>query len=162
MKETKEIILREDFLAETFFVLSETFEGSPEGQGSAYLDHGIGVLPTLDNLTAEAASSEINLTTIAAQTEHLRFYLDRICEFLNGRTEKVDWSESWRIKKVSDSQWNNLRQEMRNSYENVKKCLTEIPVWNQDNIGDSITIIAHTAYHLGSIRQIAKTLNQLN
>ncbi|MGH9946032.1 MAG: hypothetical protein ACRD6X_02400, partial [Pyrinomonadaceae bacterium] len=65
------------------YLLRETFEGSPEGMPSAYLDRGVGFFITLDGLSAEAASKEFHGTTIAAQTEHAKFYLDRLCEFIN-------------------------------------------------------------------------------
>jgi hypothetical protein len=152
------MINKDDFLKDTLFILRETFEGSPEGAGSAYLDQGIGVFPTLEGISYETASREINETTIAAHTEHLKFYLDRICEFIGGRTEKVNWEQSWLIETVDENEWDILRAGMRSSYEGVLKCFAEIETWNQDNIGDAIAIIAHTAYHLGAIRQIAKSI----
>ncbi len=121
-----------------------------------YLDHGIGILPTIEKLSAEQVSRKINGTTIAAQTEHAKFYLDRICEFMTGRTEAVKWEQSWLIETVNQTEWNALRDSVKKSYENVLRTFAEIETWNQDNIGDAVAIIAHTAYHLGAIRQIAK------
>ena len=149
-------IAKADFLKEVLFILRETFEGSPVGQGSAYLDRGIGVFATLETLSAADVSTEVGGTTIVAHVEHAKFYLDRICEFINGRTEKVNWEQSWLIETVSDAEWNILREGMRKSYENVLRCFAEIETWNQDNIGDAMAIIAHTAYHLGAIRQMIK------
>ncbi len=149
-------ISKEDFLKDVLVILRETFEGSPEGQGSAYLDRGIGVLPTIDGLSAEQVSRETNGITIAAHTEHAKFYLDRIAEFMTGRTEKVNWEQSWLIETVNDEEWNALRDAVRKSYDNVLRTFAEIETWNQDNIGDAVAIVAHTAYHLGAIRQIAK------
>jgi len=156
MNTDKNLIKKEDFLKDVLIILRETFEGSPEGQGSAYLDRGIGVLPTLEKLSAADVSREINETTIAAHTEHAKFYLDRIVEFINGRTEKVNWEQSWLIETVNETEWNALRDGVRKSYENVLRCFAEIETWNQDNIGDAVAIISHTAYHLGAIRQIMK------
>lgn len=153
-----EMIKKDDFLKDTLFILRETFEGSPEGEGSAYLDNGIGVFPTIAAISATDASIKIHETTIAAHTEHLKFYLDRICEFINGRTEKVNWEQSWLIETVDENEWDILRAGMRSSYEGVLKCFAGIETWNQDNIGDAIAIIAHTAYHLGAIRQITKNI----
>lgn len=154
-------IAKADFLKEVLFILRETFEGSPEGQGSAYLDRGVGVSATLETLSAAQVSTEVGGTTIVAHVEHAKFYLDRICEFLKGRTEKVNWEQSWLIETVNETEWNFLREGMRKSYEAVMRCWTdEIEIWNEDNIGDAVTIIAHTAYHLGAIRQIIKSLKQ--
>jgi len=100
------------FAESAAYLLRETFVGSPEGQPSAYLDRGIGLFVTLDALSAEAASSEFHGTTIAAQTEHAKFYLDRICEFVNGRTEAVNWEDSWLIETVNDAEWGALSRAM--------------------------------------------------
>lgn len=156
MDTEKNTINKDDFLKDVLIILRETFEGSPEGEGSAYLDRGVGVFATLEKLSAADASREIGETTIAAHTEHAKFYLDRICEFINGRTEKVNWEQSWLIETVNETEWNFLREGVRKSYENVLRRFAEVKAWNQDNIGDAVAIIAHTAYHLGAIRQITK------
>lgn len=150
------MINKDDYLKDVLIILRETFEGSPAGQPSAYLDRGIGVFSTLDALSAVQVSKEFGGTTIAAQTEHAKFYLDRFCEFMTGRTEKVNWEQSWLIETVNDEEWNALRDAVKKSYENLLKTIAEIETWNLDNVGDPIAIIAHTAYHLGAIRQIAK------
>ncbi len=155
--DTANYIEKEHFVKNVAYILRETFEGSPEGQGSAYLDRGVGIFITLDNLSAEQVSREVHDTTIAAQTEHAKFYLDRLCEFMNGRTEAVKWEQSWLIETVSDEEWNHLRDGVRKSYENALRCFAEIEIWNEDNTGEAIAIVAHTAYHLGAIRQIMKS-----
>ena len=158
MNTDKNTIERDDFLKDVLFILRETFEGSPEGEGSAYLDRGIGVFPTLEKLSAAQVSAEVNGISIAAHTEHFKFYLDRLCEFIKGRTEKVNWEQSWLIDEVNDEEWNALRGAVRKAYENVLRTFAEVETWNGGNIGDSVAIIAHTAYHLGAIRQIMKAV----
>lgn len=152
------MITKDDFLKDVLYILRETFEGSPEGEGSAYLDRGIGVLTTLENLSAEQVSADMSGTTIAAHTEHAKFYLDRICEFMKGRTEKVNWEQSWLIETVNEAEWNALRDAVRRSYEKALRTFVEIETWNRDTIGEAIAIIAHSAYHLGAIRQMAKAV----
>jgi hypothetical protein len=152
------MIAKDDFLKSILYLLRETFEGSPEGQGSAYLDRGVGIFATLEKVSAEDASRAVRATTIAAQTEHAKFYLDRIAEFMTGRTEKVNWEQSWLIETVNETEWNHLREGMRTSYENVLRTFAAVETWDEDKIGESIAIIAHTAYHLGAIRQLAKTI----
>ena len=138
------------------YLLRETFEGSPEGQASAYLDRGVGFFSTLGSISAVAASREFGGTTIAAQTEHAKFYLDRLCEFINGRTERVNWEDSWLIETVNEAEWRALQTTVRKSYEDTLRCLVAIDDWTEDRTGMAIGMIAHTAYHLGAIRQIAK------
>jgi hypothetical protein len=160
MDTNKNTINKDDFLKDVLFVLRETFEGSPEGEGSAYLDRGVGVFPTLDKLSGEEVSRQINETTIAAHTEHFKFYLDRLCEFIEGRTEPINWEQSWLIEEVDETEWNALRGVVRKAYENVLRTFAKVETWNGDNIGDAVAIIAHTAYHLGAIRQIMKSVRQ--
>jgi hypothetical protein len=144
------------FVESVAYLLRETFEGSPEGMPSAFLDRGVGVFVTLDGLSAEAASKEFRGTTVAAQTEHAKFYLDRLCEYINGRTEPVNWEDSWLIETVNDDEWDALRGSVRKAYEDTLRCVASVEAWNEHQVGMAIGMVAHTAYHLGAIRQIAK------
>ena len=154
------MINKNDFLDNISYLLRETFEGSPEGQGSAYLDRGVGVFATIEKLSAETASHSIgeNEASISAHLEHARFYLIALVEFMNGRTEKVNWDESWSVKTVNESEWNFLKENVKRDYEKTAKAFQVIENWNDDNIGEAMAIVAHTAYHLGAIRQILKTV----
>jgi hypothetical protein len=151
-------ISKQHFTAAVAYLLRESFEGSPEGQPSAYLDRGVGFFSTLEKISATDASREFTGTTIAAQTEHAKFYLDRLCEFMGGRTERVNWEDSWLIETVNDEEWDALRMTVRRSYENVLRCIAGIDDWTEDRTGMAIGMVAHTAYHLGAIRQIAKSV----
>jgi len=150
------IISRTHFVESTAYLLRETFEGSPEGQPSAYLDRGVGVFATLAGVSAEAASRHHYGSTIAAHTEHAKFYLDRLCEYINGRTEPVNWEDSWLIETVNDDEWAALQASVRKAYENSLRCLAEDRDWSDMHIGMAIGLVAHSAYHLGAIRQMAK------
>jgi hypothetical protein len=145
------------FVESAAYLLRETFEGSPEGRPSAYLDRGVGIFATLDGISAGQASAAFGSTTIAAQTEHAKFYLDRLCEFINGRTDKVNWEDSWLIETVTDAEWDALRETVRRSYESTLRCLAAVESWDEMKIGIAMGLVAHTAYHLGAIRQIMKT-----
>lgn len=146
----------ERFLRNSLFVLRETFEGSPEGEGSAYLDRGVGLFSTLENISHDLASTAVAGSTAAAHTEHLKFYIDRLVEFMNGRQEKVNWEQSWLIETVSEEEWQILRDGVGKTYETLLKCIAETEEWDDESIGGMIAITAHCAYHLGAIRQISK------
>jgi hypothetical protein len=150
----------EHFIESLAYLLRETFEGSPEGQPSAYLDRGVGFFKTLEELSAEQVSKEYGETTIAAQTEHAKFYLDRLCEFMNGRTDRVNWEDSWLIETVNEDEWSALRSTVRKAYENALKCLASVDSWDTQKAGMAIGLVAHTAYHLGAVRQIAKSVRK--
>ncbi|MBK8810040.1 MAG: DinB family protein [Acidobacteria bacterium] len=147
---------KEFFLRSLAYLLRETFEGSPEGQSSAYLDRGIGIFPTLAAASAEQVSRVVKGTTAAAQTEHAKFYLDRLREFINGRTEPVKWEQSWLIETVNEDEWTALRGSVRHSYEETLRLIAENEDWSEDKVGMAMSMLAHTAYHLGAIRQLLK------
>ena len=160
MSSPKNSLQTEHFIESVAYLLRETFEGSPEGQPSAYLDRGIGFFNTIDDLSAEQVSQEFGETTIVAQTEHAKFYLDRLCEFIGGRTERVNWEDSWLIETVNDEEWTALRSTVKKAYENALKCLATTDSWDTSKAGMAIGLIAHSAYHLGAIRQIVKSVKQ--
>jgi len=157
MENDTNTIPKATFVESVAYLLRETFEGSPEGQPSVYLDRGVGIFKTLADLSAEDASRDISDMTVAAQTEHAKFYLDRLCEFIGGRTENVNWDDSWLIETVNDAEWDALRESVKKAYEETLRCLASVEEWNELRVGMAMGLVAHTAYHLGAIRQIAKS-----
>ena len=138
------------------YLLRESFEGTPDGLPNVYLDRGVGFFSTLDDIMSDDASKEFHGTTIAAQTEHAKFYLDRLCEFMSGRNEKVNWEDSWLIETVTEAEWDALRKSVKKAYENSLRCVAAVEEWNERTLGLAVGMVAHTAYHLGAIRQIVK------
>lgn len=147
---------QEDFIKGVFYVLEETFESSKDADGSIYLDRKIGVFETLDKTTAEQASQIINETTVAAHTEHLRFYVWVLNESLKGDIT-VNWADSWRVQTVNEIEWGELKDALREIYQTTRETLQNVETWDDEKIGEAIAIIAHTAYHFGAIRQILKS-----
>jgi hypothetical protein len=105
MNADKNSIKTEYFKENVLGLLTETFEGSPP-EGSRYLDRAVGVLNTIEKISANDASRSIGGATFAAHLEHTRHYLVALVEFINGRTETVDWDESWLVKTVDEAAWN--------------------------------------------------------
>ncbi len=145
-----------DFLNSLNYLFKETFEGSPP-QGSLYLDRGIGVFNTLENLNAQVASSFSSRTTIAAHVEHLRYYLEVLSNFMQGIVQTADWNKNWEKKEVSEEEWETLKTNLRLTYESVLTAYEKVESWDEDKMSEAIAIIVHTAYHLGAIRQMAKS-----
>ncbi len=144
-----------EFVNSLNYLFKETFEGSPP-EGSIYLDKGIGVFNTIEAIDAFAASQAVSGSTIAAQIDHLRYYLEVLNNFLNGIVQTADWSRSWAIKEVSDDEWNKSKEDLRKTYNMVVKTFEKIEEWDEDKMSEAMAIVVHTAYHLGAIRQIAK------
>lgn len=146
-----------DFNNALNYLFRETFEGSPP-KGSIYLDRGVGVFNTIANLDAETASTSIAGASIAAHTEHLRYYLEVLSNFLQGIVQGADWNKSWQIKRVSEEEWKEIKKNLRQTYLSVGRAFKNTKNWDEDKITEAMAIVIHTAYHLGAIRQIVKTV----
>jgi DinB superfamily len=150
-------IAQHDLTKTLFSLLKETFEGPG---GSVYLDNGAGLFQTLDALTAEAASHVPcpGAQTIAAHCAHLAYYVRVNHNYAMGREQQVDWPSSWRIQQVGDREWEELKGTVRREYAALIKTLQNLETWGEQEVGDSMAIVAHTAYHLGAIRHALRNL----
>ena len=141
------------WMSELFAVLEETFE---RVQG-IYLDKGTSLFETLATVTAEEASRRISpqCAPLSAQIDHVRYYLDVLAAYMRQPSPtNVDWSLSWQRGAVSAEEWDTLQRDLRASYEQVQALFKGYEAWDgEDGIGDALAIVAHTAYHLGEIRQ---------
>lgn len=147
------------FSDELFIILEETFES----HHGVYLDKGTSLFDTLSRVCAEEASIAVGnrCATIAAQVEHVIFYLEVLESSIAGReVGKVDWGEIWgRVSSVTPEEWEELKVRMKTTYDRVSKLLRGVENWElNDAIGDSMAIVVHTAYHLGEIRQALCTV----
>ena len=154
-------ILQESFSKALFEVLEETFET----HHGIYLDKGTSLFTTLDQISAGEASTPVGTqcATIAAQVEHVIFYLEVVERSLAGQNVgKPDWGGIWsRVSGVTGAEWDELRARLKATYDRLSKMLRGIENWeHNDAIGDSMAIVVHTAYHLGEIRQALCTVGR--
>lgn len=126
------------------------------------LDKGTSLGETLAALTAEEASQPIvpGGTSIAAQSEHICFYMDVLLDYMQGiKVEGIDWSKSWNVRELTPEEWNGLRRRLQQTYQQVMLLLKGFVSWDtEEKVNGAIGIVTHTAYHLGSIRQILKVV----
>jgi len=160
MSKTKQIQI-EHFSQALYFLLDETFDNVH----GIYLDKGTSLFETLATISAAEASIPVGgrCATLAAQVKHVAFYLDVLAE--NVRTQKfepVDWDRIWReTSAVTPEEWESIKASLRQSQDRVKRLINDTAEWPTDrHIGGAIGMIAHTAYHLGEIRQALCTLKQ--
>jgi hypothetical protein len=149
-------IVQTQFTEELLQLLKETFEGPAPVGPSAFLNKGTGLFQTLEEISANVASAQTRpeASTVAAHSEHIRFYVAVHHKLMLGSREEIDWNESWRIKMVNATEWDDLRRELRRAYETVVAHLRTHDKWGEDETSLAMAIIAHTAYHLGAIRQL--------
>ena len=140
-------------------LLDETFD-KVKGY---YLDEGNSLFETLAGITAEEASIPVGgrCATLAAQVKHVAFYLDVLEQAVRTQTyERQDWGQIWReTSAVSDAEWAELATQLRASYERIKQLIADTTEWpSERHVGGAMAAVAHTAYHLGEIRQALCTL----
>ena len=152
-------ITPEHFTTELLDLLGETFE---QVQGM-YLDRGTSLFETLEMLSSEEASIPVGgkCATLAAQVDHVRLYLEMLEPVLVGQEfHEVDWDEAWRsVGPVTAAEWAASQARLRATYDRLRARLKALESWdNQDAISVAMSMVVHTAYHLGEIRQALCTL----
>jgi hypothetical protein len=151
-------LMIQDFKTEVLELFAETFE---RVQG-LYLDAHTSLFESLSLLSAEQASTPIvaDGTSIAAHLEHLRFYLQVLQEhILDQRTEAVDWTVSWQLQQVDEAKWLALQEKVQATYEGITTMIPALEIKDKDSLGGVMAMLVHSAYHLGSIRQLMTVLS---
>ena len=149
----------QDFANNLFQLMEETFEAKHHG---IYLDKGTSLFETLETISAEEASIPVGgkCASLAAQVAHVTFFIESFERFaLQGDNSPRDWGEIWRtVREVSPEQWEEYKRNLREAYLRMDKLFHENPAWNEATMGGALSIVIHTAYHLGEIRQALCTL----
>jgi hypothetical protein len=140
-------------------LLHETFD-SVSGR---YLDRGTSLFETLAGVDAATASIPVGgkCATLAAQVKHVAFFFDdSIASVMDPDRPKPDWGEIWRtVRSVTDEEWQAIQAELRESYKRIVEFIDSTTEWrNADWLAGGMTVVVHSAYHLGEIRQALCTL----
>jgi hypothetical protein len=127
-----------------------------------FLDPQNSLFTTLAAISAEEASIPVGgqCATLAAQVKHVAFYLDLVDKSVRDPSyPRADWGEIWRtVSRVTPDEWQAIQAELRLSYNRILVLMQDTPAWGQDEIAGAFALVAHTAYHLGEIRQALCTL----
>ena len=123
-----------------------------------YLDKGTTLYETLDGVSADEASQAISpkSATIAAQVEHIRFYLDVLDDYMRTGVDKTNnWREIWEtVRDVTPEEWEDMKRRLVQSYERVLATINSFDRWDgKYDVAGALSVLVHTAYHLGGIRQ---------
>ena len=146
-------------------LLTEIFAGPP-GEAAYVLNPGDpGLLRQLDTIDAAAASQRPmpGKTTIAAHVDHVHFGLSLLNHWAAGEVNPfagADWNASWQRTAVTDEQWRKLRDDLRHAAEQWRQAVAARTNWDDVTAAGALSSAAHTAYHLGAIRQILAWLNR--
>jgi hypothetical protein len=144
-------------------LLIEIFDGPPGNEAYVLNPGERGLLGQLDAIDARAASTRPmkGKTTIAAHVDHVHFGLSLMNRWAAGEANPfagADWNVSWQRTTVTDDQWQTLRANLRREAETWKKVVASRTAWDDLSASGALSSAAHTAYHLGAIRQIMAAL----
>jgi hypothetical protein len=141
-------------------LFSELVDGGVSHAGGFVLNSGdIGLLRSLDTLSAADASRSANAgATIAAHAQHVRFGLSLMNRWASeGGNPFADarWDEAWKITAVDAIAWEDIRRGLGDQAHRWLNTLGAPREVNGVELTGMVASIAHLAYHLGAIRQIA-------
>src|SRR5687768_16400671 len=141
-------------------LFSELVDGAKSGGGAFVLNSGdVGLIQSLDKLTADDASRSVHGgATIAAHARHVQYGLSLMNRWATeGGNPFADakWDEAWKTSQVSDEEWNEIRGGLRDEAHHWLAVLDAPRDVTKVELSGMIGSIAHIAYHLGAIRQIA-------
>jgi len=143
-------------------LLSEIFDGPPGSEAYLLNPGDPGLLRQLESIDARAASTRPmpGKTTIAAHVDHVHYGLTLLNRWAAGENPwgDADWNASWQHTAVTADQWRTLRDSLRQQAEAWRKHVATRAAWDDTSAAGALSSAAHTAYHLGAIRQILAAL----
>jgi hypothetical protein len=141
-------------------LFSELTEGANSSGGAFILNSGdAGLLRSLEGLgAADGSRSLAGGATVAAHAQHLRYGLSLMNRWArDGGNPFADatWDEAWKTNVVTDAQWTEIRDGLREEVHRWKEALATPREVSVTELCGLIGSVGHLAYHLGAIRQIA-------
>jgi hypothetical protein len=146
-------------------LLVEIFDGPP-GKEAYILNPGDpGLLTLLEGLDARAAGAApgVGRKAIAAHADHVRYGIALLNRWIAGEANPwadADWEASWRVTVASEDEWRSLCAELRREAETWQRHFGARETWDDITAAGALSSLAHTAYHLGAIRQILLTVSK--
>ena len=151
-------------ISQTLAALFGELTAGATAPGGAYiLNSGdIGLLRSLDKLSAaDASRSSLGGATIAAHARHVAYGLGLNNTWAReGGNPFADakWDEAWKTSTVNDIEWKAIRAELATEVRAWSDALSRPREVSDIELRGMIGVVAHTAYHLGAIRQIDKSI----
>lgn len=143
-------------------LFGELMDGVPPDGGFVLNTGDVGLLTSIDALSAAEASRGVNEgATIAAHAQHVRYGLSLMNRWaVHGGNPfaNAKWDDAWAISTVDETEWAEIRAGLRDEahrWLNVLRTPREVA---GVELTGMVASSAHLAYHLGAIRQINKSV----
>jgi hypothetical protein len=143
-------------------LFAELVNGAPQGGGAFVLNYGdAGLLRSLEKLSAADVSQSANDgATIAAHARHLQYGLslmNRWAREAGNPFADALWDEAWKTSRVDESEWRSIRDGLQQETSRWLEVLGSPRDVAEVELAGMMGSIVHLAYHVGAIRQIAKS-----
>ena len=142
-------------------LLTELVDGPPAGDAFILNPEDIGLLRLLDKLRAAAASAPAGGggSSVAAHVDHVLFGIELFNRWAAGEENPfagAEWGASWSRTAVNEEEWSTLRRRLGDVVHawiaNVQRPRELQPI----ELTGIVASVAHLAYHMGAIRQMAR------
>ena len=142
-------------------LFAELVNGAPQGADAFILNSGdAGLLGSLEKLSADDVSQSVSEgATIAAHAQHVQYGLSLMNRWAReGGNPFADakWEQAWNTSRVDDSEWRSIQDGLQQETSRWLAVLGSPRDTTEVELAGMIGSVAHLAYHLGAIRQIAK------
>jgi hypothetical protein len=146
-------------------LLVEILDGPPGNEAYVLNPGDPGLVRQLASIDARTASARPmpGKTTIASHVNHVLYgflLLNRWAAGEENPWADADWDASWQKTNVTDDEWRDLRNQLRTATQNWQSHVAARADWNEITASGALSSAAHTAYHLGAIRQILAALSE--
>jgi hypothetical protein len=147
-------------------LLAETmFRADP--RGGYILNRGeLGMVDTLKSLSAEKVSTppKPGRKPIVSHANHVLFGWELMSRAVHGDErafENADWDAAWKLESVNDAEWAKLLSRLERTAQDVLDLGPKVQDWNEVMLTGVFASAAHTAYHLGAIRQMLRDVSSV-
>ena len=133
---------------------------SPDGREGFVLNpDDPGFVDTLKSLSAAVVSTPPGPSRkpIVSHANHVLYGFGLVCRAIDGDMkafEGADWETAWKLERVSDAEWAELLSRLEARAEHILEAGPKIEHWNPMMLTGMFGVAAHTAYHLGAVRQM--------
>lgn len=119
-----------------------------------------GLMGRLRSLDAAAANARpaAGRRSVAEHAAHLAYSLNVFERWAGGEENPyatADWDGSWRAEVATDADWAALLDRLERTATACSAALRGPNRWDEISRAGAVGTVAHTAYHLGAIRQLA-------
>jgi hypothetical protein len=139
--------------------LNESFDG-PAADVFYFADKQGGLFPSIDGLSAEAASRRVGSDSVAGQVGHIVFCLRYFAGAIRGNPPQMDWPQSWATNTVDAAGWDRLKAELRAAHTDTREAIAKHAADSTEAAAAAVGAVTHTIYHLGALRKILAVLRK--